>query len=377
MGDAAAVSVPASASVSVPELELREVSKRFGTTAAVERVSFRLGKGEFLALLGPSGCGKTTTLRMIAGFLVPDEGRILLRGRDVTDDPPYRRDVGLVFQSYALFPHMTVAENVGFGLRMRREPKAVVRDRVRWALDLVRLAGLEERRPAQLSGGQQQRVAVARVLAAGASLLLFDEPFSNLDARLRKAMQVELRDLQQRLGIAAVHVTHDQEEAMSLSDRLIIMDRGRIAQEGTPVEIYREPRNAFVADFMGDVNRLPGRVTGPLAPGTVEFVADGGARLEVTPRGGTVPAGPAVAVVRPEHVGVAPAGSLHGRPNVLRGTVRRSVYLGPMTTVCVTVDAAVELRVQLVNGPEATGGLPPGMEVDLHIPAASVSLIAP
>jgi len=359
------------------ELEVEGVGKRFGATAAVADVSFRLAPGEFLALLGPSGCGKTTTLRMIAGFVVPDAGRIRLRGRDVTHEPPYRRDVGLVFQSYALFPHMTVAENVGFGLRMRRAPRSAIREKVRWALDLTRLTGLDERRPAQLSGGQQQRVAVARVLAAGASLLLLDEPFSNLDARLRRAMQGELRELQQRLGIATVHVTHDQEEAMSMADRLVIMDRGRIAQEGTPAAIYRAPRTAFVADFMGDVNRLPGRVTGPASAGAaVELVLEGGARLAVASPATAVAPGAAAGFVRPEHVTVAAAGALRGRPNVLAGTVRRRVYLGATTVLHVTVDPATELRVQVVNPPDETGAWPEGTAVDLHVPPTAISLVA-
>src|SRR4051794_31890409 len=204
-----------------PELELQGLTKRFGSTVAVSGVSLSVHQGEFVSLLGPSGCGKTTTLRMIAGFLLPDEGRVKLRGRDITDAPPYRRDVGLLFQNYALFPHMTVRGNVGFGPRMRGQSRREIAERLRWALDLVQLTGLEGRRPSELSGGQQQRVAIPGVLAAGPWVLLLDEPFSNLDARLRTRMQEEVRELQLRLGMATVHVTHDQDEAMAMSDRIV------------------------------------------------------------------------------------------------------------------------------------------------------------
>jgi ABC-type Fe3+/spermidine/putrescine transport system ATPase subunit len=237
-------------------LKVEGLTKRYGSAVAVDAVSFSLQKGEFLCLLGPSGCGKTTTLRMIAGFVIPDTGSIHLHDRDIANDAPYRRDVGLLFQSYALFPHMTVLDNVSFGPRMRGANRKDVREKAKWALDLVRLQDFGERKPSELSGGQQQRVAVARVLAAGASILLLDEPFSNLDAKLRKHMQEELRELQLRLGIGTIHVTHDQEEAMLMSDRVIIMDGGRIEQAGPAREIYQEPRTAFVADFMGRTNML-------------------------------------------------------------------------------------------------------------------------
>jgi ABC-type Fe3+/spermidine/putrescine transport system ATPase subunit len=364
-------------SQSAPELELDGVSKRFGATVAVDRLSFRLWPGEFLSLLGPSGCGKTTTLRMIAGFLVPDAGRVLCRGQDITREAPYRRDVGLVFQSYALFPHMTVAENVAFGLRMRRAGRTVIGERVRWALGLVRLSGYEDRRPHQLSGGQQQRVAVARVLGAGASLLLFDEPFSNLDAKLRKEMQVELRELQRRLGIATVHVTHDQEEAMTMSDRLAIMHEGRLVQEGTPAEIYRAPRSAFVADFMGRCNKLPGRVAGSTpATGAVRLALDVGGELEVPWAGPGPPPERAVAFVRPEHIAVGRPGSFGGQANVLSGTVRHRLYLGPGTTLTVTLDERLDVLVEFLNPPEGTREYEPGTKVDLRVPPASLRLLS-
>jgi spermidine/putrescine ABC transporter ATP-binding subunit len=359
-----------------PELELVGVSKRFGTTVAVERLSLRLWPAEFLSVLGPSGCGKTTTLRMIAGFLIPDDGQILCRGQDITREPPYRRDVGLVFQSYALFPHMTVAENVSFGLRMRRASKSVIGERVRWALDLVQLSGYEDRRPQQLSGGQQQRVAVARVLAAGASLLLLDEPFSNLDAKLRKEMQVELRELQQRLEMATVHVTHDQEEAMTMSDRLIIMNNGRIEQEGTPVDIYQAPRSAFVADFMGKCNKLPVRLTQVDREGVaVLMVLDSGGSLHVPWSGTDAPPQRAMAFVRPEHVMIAARGEFRDQTNVLSGTVRRRVYLGSATMLHVALNEATDMVVECRNSPEGTSGYEPGSKVDLFVPPSSVRIL--
>ena len=361
----------------VPELELVEVSKQFGNTAAVDRLSFRLRKGEFLSLLGPSGCGKTTTLRVIAGFLLPNAGRVLFRGQDITNEPPYRRDLGLVFQNYALFPHMTVADNVSFGLRMRRATKAVIRERVTWALDLVRLPGFEGRRPQELSGGQQQRVAVARVLAAGASLLLFDEPFSNLDAKLRKEMQMELRELQQRLAIAAIHVTHDQEEAMTMSDRLIVMRAGRMEQEGAPSEIYRAPQSAFVADFIGRCNRLEGQ-TQMLDPAErrLRFVLESGDEVEALWAGAGAPGERGIAFVRPEHVRVGVRGSLQGQKNVLAGVVRRSVYAGSITTVYVSLGETVELAGEVSNPPYEVLALEAGTAVDVLLPAEGLRVLA-
>lgn len=358
------------------ELELVGVTKRFAETVAVDGVSFRLRKGEFLSLLGPSGCGKTTTLRMIAGFVPPDEGRILCRGRDITDDPPYRRDAGLVFQNYALFPHMSVRDNVAFGLKMRRAAKPVIRERVGWALGLVHLTGFERRRPHELSGGQQQRVAVARVLAAGASLLLFDEPLSNLDAKLRKEMQGELRELQLQLGIAVVHVTHDQEEAMSMSDRLIIMNQGRIVQEGDPKEVYRGPQSEFVAEFMGQCNRLAAHVVEPdHGSGHVRLVLDGGGHLEVPVVEPRQLSGRVAVLVRPEHINVAPAGELSGRPNLLAGVVRRTVYRGATTTLHVRLDESTEILVDISNPPDRSPTYVAGMRVDLAVPASAVRIL--
>jgi putative spermidine/putrescine transport system ATP-binding protein len=237
---------------------LEGLAKRFGRVTAAEEIHLSVRKGELISLLGPSGCGKTTTLRMIAGFLIPDEGRVWIEGQDVTYCTPDKRDTAMVFQSYALFPHMTVFDNVAFGLRMRRVPKTDVVERVGKALALVRLEGVAQRYPSQLSGGQRQRVALSRALVVNPSVLLLDEPLSNLDAKLRQEMQVELRQLQKRLDLTSIYVTHDQEEAFSLSDRIVVLNEGRIQQIGTPKEVYERPRSYFVADFVGMRNFMEG-----------------------------------------------------------------------------------------------------------------------
>lgn len=242
-------------------LELREIVKRFDRAVAVDRVSLEVEDGEFLTLLGPSGCGKTTTLRIIAGLIDPDAGEILLEGRPLHHLPAHRRQTAMVFQSYALFPHMTVAENIGFGLRMRGMPPALVAQRVGEALALVEMEGLGGRYPRQLSGGQQQRVAVARAIVTQPKVLLFDEPLSNLDAKLRERLRLELRALQQRLAVTTVYVTHDQAEALALSDRVAVMFNGRVVEIGTPRDVYRMPRLRVTAEFLGVTNLLEGRVT--------------------------------------------------------------------------------------------------------------------
>ena len=247
---------------------------------AVDDVTLDIAAGEFFALLGPSGCGKTTSLRMIAGFEMPDAGRVHVGGEDITDVPVHRRDMGMVFQSYALFPHRTVAENVAFGLRMRDVPKAEIDRRVGAALAQVALTGLEARKPGQLSGGQQQRVALARALVVEPRVLLCDEPLGALDRKLRQQMQFELKDLQKRLGVTLVFVTHDQEEALAMSDRIAVMNKGRVEQVGTPTEIYEHPRTRFVADFIGEINLLDdgGRVRA-LRPEKIRLVPVASARL--------------------------------------------------------------------------------------------------
>src|SRR5690242_6895400 len=241
------------------DVRLHGVEKSFdGHTRAVDHVDLVVNPGEVFALLGPSGCGKTTTLRMVAGFETPDAGRILVGGEDITDTPVHRRDMGMIFQSYALFPHRTVAENVAFGLRMRGLAKDQIAQRVAGALRQVALEGYEERRPAQLSGGQQQRVALARAIVIRPRVLLCDEPLAALDRKLRQSMQVELKALQRELGVTLIFVTHDQEEAMTIADRVAVMNAGRIEQIGAPREVYNRPRTRFVADFIGDINLIEG-----------------------------------------------------------------------------------------------------------------------
>ena len=262
-------------------IRLEQVTKTFdGRVVAVDAVTLDIAAGEFFSLLGPSGCGKTTSLRMIAGFEHPDSGRVHVGGRDITDLPVHRRDMGMVFQSYALFPHRTVAENVAFGLRMREVPKPEIARRVQAALAQVALTGLENRRPSQLSGGQQQRVALARALVVEPPVLLCDEPLGALDRKLRQQMQFELKELQKRLGVTLVFVTHDQEEALAMSDRIAVMNKGRVEQVGSPTEIYERPRTRFVADFIGEINILEDKgAARALRPEKIRLVQPDGARL--------------------------------------------------------------------------------------------------
>ena len=262
-------------------IKLDEVTKVFdGKVVAVDEVTLDIAAGEFFSLLGPSGCGKTTSLRMIAGFEMPDAGRIHVGGQDITDVPVHRRDMGMVFQSYALFPHRTAAENVAFGLRMRDVPRPEIARRVTAALAQVALTGLEDRRPGQLSGGQQQRVALARALVVEPRVLLCDEPLGALDRKLRQQMQFELKELQRRLGVTLVFVTHDQEEALAMSDRIAVMNAGRVEQVGSPTEIYERPRTRFVADFIGEINLLEeGGRSRALRPEKIRLVAATEARL--------------------------------------------------------------------------------------------------
>jgi len=242
------------------DVELREITKNFGDFSAVKSFSLTVEKGEFLSLLGPSGCGKTTTLRVLAGFEEPTEGFVFIKGKCVNDVPPYMRNIGMVFQNYALFPHKTVFNNVAYGLKMRQVEKAEINRRVKEILDMVRLSGFGDRKPHQLSGGQQQRVALARALVIRPDVLLLDEPLSNLDAKLREEMRVETKRIQKNVGITTVYVTHDQVEALSMSDRIVIMEQGTIVQIGTPRDVYESPWNPFVADFMGQSNQIQGEI---------------------------------------------------------------------------------------------------------------------
>jgi spermidine/putrescine transport system ATP-binding protein len=314
--------------VSDPDVRLETVVKRFDGVVAVDGITLEIPSGSFFALLGPSGCGKTTTLRMIGGFEEPDEGAIYLGDRDVVGLPPYRRDVNTVFQSYALFPHLSIFENVAFGLRRKGVDKAHVKGRVDEMLRLVGLSGLGSRRPRQLSGGQQQRVALARALVNRPQVLLLDEPLGALDLKLRKQMQLELKAIQHDLGLTFVHVTHDQEEAMTMADAIAVMNKGRIEQLGPPTELYERPATAFVAGFLGVSNLLHGSVTGRdrvrLDTGD-EVAADPGERT------GRVAVG-----IRPEKIRIGPSGE---GDNSLAGTVKETAYVGVATQYVVETGA--------------------------------------
>ncbi|TAM57562.1 ABC transporter ATP-binding protein [bacterium] len=304
------------------KVQLHKLMKRYGDFVAVDDFSLDVADGEFVALLGPSGCGKTTTLRMIAGFVEATAGEIRIGERDVTGCPPHRRNTGMVFQGYALFPHMTVFENVAFGLRMRRLGAAEIRERVARALKLVRLDGHAERMPRQLSGGQQQRVALARALVVQPDAFLLDEPLSNLDAKLRQEVRLEIRQLQRTLGLTTIFVTHDQEEALTMADRLVVMDRGAIQQVGSPAELYDWPVNRFVADFIGHSNFFDGSVCGP-----GQFKTDTGAIVKFDPEAGTPQGGVALAV-RPERItfGNTPA---DGPMNCFEAEIEAVTFAGP------------------------------------------------
>ena len=322
------------------------VQKWFGTVAAVRDVSLSIAPGEIVSLLGPSGCGKTTTLRMIAGLDQPDAGRIAIGGRPMNDMPPWKRNVGMVFQSYALFPHMTVAENVAFGLTMRRLAPAEIRGHVEAAMRLVRLDGLGERRPSQLSGGQRQRVALARAIVTKPTVLLLDEPLAALDKKLREEMQVEIKQLQRQVGITTVFVTHDQGEALTLSDRVVVMDGGRVAQIGTPTEVYERPGTRFVSDFIGLNNAVRAIVSAVDATGATVRTAAG--RTLRVPGGPPAAAGDAVdLLIRPEKIAVNPR-DLDGRQS-LDGTVAQVVYTGAVTYYHVDVGADVPLVAMVPN----------------------------
>ena len=312
----------------VPDVRLERVSKRFHDTVAVDEVDLEISQGEFFSLLGPSGCGKSTTLAIIGGFEEPSEGTVYLGGREMRRVPPYRRDVNTVFQSYALFPHLDVASNVGFGLRRRKLARDAIRRRVGEALELVGLAGLERRRPAQLSGGQQQRVALARALVNEPRVLLLDEPLGALDLKLRKQMQLELKRIQREVGVTFLYVTHDQEEALAMSDRLAVMNGGRIEQVDVPATVYDRPATEFVAEFLGASNLLPGTPTG-VAGGVARIALEGGPEVRVPAErmpagGGRVKVGVRPEKLRPVEQG-APA---REGDNVIEGLVRTSTYLG-------------------------------------------------
>ena len=356
------------------QIQLVGLTKRFGGVTAVDGIDLSVAPGEFFSLLGPSGCGKTTTLRLLAGFEEPTAGRVALDGVDVTHTPPHKRNVNTVFQSYALFPFLSVHDNVAFGLQHRRLPKAEVRRRVAEALALVHLDGMADRRPGQLSGGQQQRVALARALVLEPSVLLLDEPLGALDAKLRRSLKVELKALQERVGVTFLYVTHDQEEALTMSDRLAVMRGGRIAQVGPPREVYEQPVDSYVADFLGVSNLMTADV--------VELLPDG-CRLIAVGRPLTAVHGPrtlgaAQACVRPERIRLEPFGS--DGPNRLPALVDRVVYLGSTTQVILRLPDGTPLQALRVGtgeagDPGALDGIEPGSPVHAYLPPDAVRVL--
>ena len=323
-------------------LELSHISKLYGPTTAADDVSLDVADGEFLVLLGPSGCGKTTTLRIVAGFIEPTSGTVRLGGREITELPPWKRNAGLVFQSYALFPHMTVNENVAFGLEMRKIPKVEMAPRIAEALRLVRLDHLGDRLPRQLSGGQQQRVALARALVFRPDILLLDEPLSNLDAKLRQDVRVEIRELQKKLGLTTVMVTHDQEEALTMADRLVVMSEGRIRQIGSQQDLYERPADRFVADFVGRSTFIEGAVESP-----GRFVSEGGLLIACD----ATSAGKASLALRPERLALMPA-EASPMDNTVNGVVEFVSYRGAQLDAHIRLSPTERVIVQMPNRPD-------------------------
>ena len=349
-------------------ITLKDLSKRFGDVPAVENVNLKVEAGTLVCLLGPSGCGKTTTLRMIAGFEDPTQGQVLIGDDDITRMPPYTRPTAMVFQSYALFPHMSVFENVAYGLKARRRPKAEIEQRANEAIQLMELQGNERKSPPQLSGGQQQRVALARALVIRPKVLLFDEPLSNLDAQLRVRMRGEIRGLQRRLGITSVYVTHDQEEAFSIADVVALMNKGKLIQLGPPRELYRQPADRFVAEFVGLSNVVSAELVESRQDGAVVRVLGQTIRSRRPPKN---PQGPVSVVLRPEAMAIAASGD-HGVP----ARVLNLAYVGPIARYRVQVERYdTALTVDLSNpGPDQF--YEEGAQVRIQLPAEVPSLLS-
>src|SRR5215213_3723989 len=352
-------------------VQLINLAKRYDDSEAVCGIDLDIRSGEFFSLLGPSGCGKTTTLRLIAGFERPTRGQILLDGKNVSDTPPNKRNVNTVFQSYALFSHLTVAENVAFGLRFMRSSRGETRARVAQALALVHMQEFSDRKPHQLSGGQQQRVALARALILNPSVLLLDEPLGALDAKLRKMLQIELKALQEKVGITFVYVTHDQEEALTMADRLAVMKEGRIEQVGSPQEVYEEQASAYVADFLGVSNMLDAQVVGTESDGRCR-VRVGDSELFAS-RGHTGARGSVKVVLRPERVRIGAPGE--SGENRLPGKIERVVYAGAVSQLVVTLDRGAQVRCMLANdgiGSSFDRGAP----VSVHLPCEALRVLS-
>jgi len=351
------------------EVQLVDLVKRFGEFTAVAGINLEMPPGEFFSLLGPSGCGKTTTLRMIAGFERPTEGQILLDEVDMAQTPPHKRDVNTVFQNYALFPHLTVEENVAFGLKYQKASKDETRKRVGDALELVQMSQFAKRRPNQLSGGQQQRVALARALILNPKVLLLDEPLGALDAKLRKRLQIELKALQEEVGITFIYVTHDQEEALTMSDRIAVMSQGRVEQVGAPKDIYESPATAYVADFLGVSNLMDAAAGG---------VANGGCKVSlgdfelIAGQGDADTAGAAKITIRPERVEIEEQGTTG--ENRIPGMVERTVYVGSILQVILHIATGQTIQAWTPN----TGAIPPyssGDAVAVHFPRESLRVL--
>ena len=352
------------------EVKLVDLVKRFADVTAVAGINLEMQPGEFFSLLGPSGCGKTTTLRLIAGFERPDEGQILLDDADMAQVPPHKRNVNTVFQNYALFPHLNVFDNVAFGLRYKDVGKQEIKQKVGDSLALVRLEGMQKRRPSQLSGGQQQRVALARALILNPAVLLLDEPLGALDAKLRKALQIELKALQEEVGITFIYVTHDQEEALTMSDRLAVMSDGRVEQVGTPNEVYEEPRTTYVADFLGVSNLMDARAEGPGGNGRCK-VRLGDFQL-MAGQGESDARGEVRIVIRPERVGLEGQGA--AGENRVPGMVERVVYVGSILQVIVHLAPGQTLQAWIQNQGE---GVPygQGTPVTVHLPVDALRVL--
>jgi spermidine/putrescine transport system ATP-binding protein len=325
---------------------LKGVTKSFGDVIAADNINLEIERGEFFSLLGPSGCGKTTTLRLVAGFEQPTRGEVLINNVNVSNKRPYERNVNTVFQSYALFPHLTVAGNIRFGLERKKTPKDKMAHLVEDALDLVQLKQMGDRYPHQLSGGQQQRVALARALVLRPEVLLLDEPLGALDLKLRKAMQLELKSLQERIGITFIYVTHDQEEALTMSDRIAVMEQGRLAQVGTPEQIYERPKTRFVADFIGESNFFAGEITA-LDDDSLLLQSAGGLKLILPPDGGFAVGQQVQFSIRPEKFSVLPQGAKSDWENQFVGEIVNKIYLGDAMHYVIALSAAEEIKVFL------------------------------